>query len=93
MNQTIENQPAEKTATPAAPRLLDHLSDTARLKGHSDEVAKEMADWCRRFVLFHGKRHPRELGRGEGVRNGPGERALRGVRSAGRSRHLPRRPW
>ncbi len=24
-----------------------------------------MADWCERFIRFHGKRHPREMGVGE----------------------------
>jgi integron integrase len=53
---TTEAKPA-----PAAPRLLDQLIEAARLQGHSDQAANTMADWCRRFVLFHGKRHPRAL--------------------------------
>lgn len=57
MTQTTEGSAktvAEKIATPGAPRLLDLVSDTARQQGQSDEVTKETAQWCRRFVLFHG---------------------------------------
>ena len=63
MNHGIESQPATLAdRTPPAPRLLDQLSEAAHQRGHSAEAAKAMAEWCRRFVLFHGKRHPREMG-------------------------------
>jgi integron integrase len=42
--------------------LLDQLRQTARRRGHSDQAVAGFADWCRRFILFHGKRHPREMG-------------------------------
>ena len=44
------------------PRLLDQLAEAAQRHGHTEGATREMADWCRRFILFHGKRHPRELG-------------------------------
>jgi hypothetical protein len=44
-----------------APRLLDQLTQAARQQGHTQEAAKAIAEWCRRYVLFHGKRHPREM--------------------------------
>ena len=47
------------------PRMLDQLIAAASSAGHSTETAKTMADYCRRYVLFHGKRHPRDLGLGE----------------------------
>jgi integron integrase len=46
-------------------RLLDQVRDTARNQGHSEPAASAMADWCERFIRFHGKRHPREMGVGE----------------------------
>jgi integron integrase len=47
------------------PRLLDQVRDTARRQGHPEPAAAAIADWCERFIRFHGKRHPRELGVGE----------------------------
>jgi hypothetical protein len=31
-------------------------------RGHPEQTVASFADWCRRFILFPGKRHPRELG-------------------------------
>jgi integron integrase len=35
---------------------------TAQQHGHSEATVDGLVDWIRRFILFHGKRHPRELG-------------------------------
>ena len=48
---------------PRTPKLLDQFLDAARLHGHTDGWAEEAADWCRQFILFHGKRHPSAMGR------------------------------
>jgi integrase len=45
--------------------LLDQLRLTARQRGHTESAAAALVEWCRRFILFHGKRHPRDLGRDE----------------------------
>ena len=47
------------------PRLLDRLRDRIRLKHYSIRTEAAYSDWVRRFVLFHGKRHPRGLGQAE----------------------------
>jgi hypothetical protein len=47
------------------PRLLDQLRNTARHQGRPEPAASAMADWCERFIRFHGKRHPPEMGVGE----------------------------
>jgi len=47
------------------PRLLDQLRDRIRLKHYSIRTEQAYADWVRRFVIFSGKRHPRELGQAE----------------------------
>jgi hypothetical protein len=44
------------------PRLLELVAETARNRGASQPTAEQLASWVRAFVLFHGKRHPRELG-------------------------------
>ncbi len=47
---------------PAAPRLLDQLRDKIRVRHYSIRTEKAYVDWVRRFILFHGRRHPAELG-------------------------------
>ena len=46
----------------ASPRLLDRLRAEIRLRHYSIRTEATYVDWARRFILFHGKRHPRELG-------------------------------
>ena len=43
-------------------RLLDRLRHAIRLRHYSYHTEQAYVDWSRRFILFHGKRHPRELG-------------------------------
>jgi len=48
--------------TPDAPRLLDRVRDRIRLKHYSIRTEQAYSDWIKRFIRFHGKRHPAELG-------------------------------
>ncbi len=49
------------------PKLLDQVREALRLKHHSLRTEKSYVRWIRRFVLFHNKRHPAEMG-GEEIR-------------------------
>src|SRR5262249_6561803 len=54
---------APQPGAPASPpRLLDLLRQATRQLGHPEDTVAAFADWARRFILFHGKRHPRDLG-------------------------------
>lgn len=44
------------------PRLLDKLRGKVRLKGYSRSTEKNYSYWVKRYVLFHNKRHPAEMG-------------------------------
>lgn len=44
------------------PRLLDAVREQIRLRNFSIRTEQVYADWVKRFVLFHGKRHPAEMG-------------------------------
>lgn len=44
------------------PRLLDVVHKRIRLKGYSIRTEHAYTHWIRRFILFHSKRHPREMG-------------------------------
>src|SRR5688572_11632394 len=51
-------------ASKAGPsRFLSQLQDAAMRHGHSEPAAREIVAWCRRYILFHGKQHPQEMGR------------------------------
>jgi integron integrase len=50
------------TAAPWPPRLLDAVRQAIRARHYSRRTEKAYAAWIKRYVLFHGKRHPREMG-------------------------------
>ena len=43
-------------------KLLDQVSDIARFRHLSFRTEQTYRNWIKRYILFHGKRHPRELG-------------------------------
>jgi site-specific recombinase XerD len=45
-----------------APRLLDRVADATATRHLSQNTRKAYVRWVRRFVLFHHKRHPSEMG-------------------------------
>lgn len=47
--------------TPGNPKLLDRVRDVIRRKHYSFRTEQIYTDWIRRFILFHGKRHPSEM--------------------------------
>src|SRR5689334_15294950 len=51
--------------SPQPPRLLELVRQAALARFGQDGPAQRYADWARRFILFNGKRHPRDLGPGD----------------------------
>ena len=51
--------------TPAKPRLLDQVRQAIRTRHYSYMTEKAYVAWIKRFIFFHNKRHPREMGEGE----------------------------
>ena len=47
---------------PAKPRLLDRVRAAARLRHESRRTEPAYVAWIRRYIFFHGTRHPAELG-------------------------------
>lgn len=45
-----------------SPTLLDQVRSMIRMRHYSIRTEGAYVDWIRRFVLFHGKRHPRHMG-------------------------------
>jgi len=50
---------------PAKPKLLDQLRDRIRLKHYSRRTEDVYLDWAKRYILYHKKRHPQEMGKRE----------------------------
>ncbi|HKI32838.1 MAG TPA: phage integrase N-terminal SAM-like domain-containing protein [Gemmataceae bacterium] len=50
---------------PQPPRLLDLVRQVALARFGQDGPGERYAEWTRRLVLFHGKRHPRDLSPGD----------------------------
>ncbi len=50
---------------PAKPKLLDQLRDRIRLKHYSRRTEDAYLDWAKRYILYHNKRHPQEMGKQE----------------------------
>lgn len=44
------------------PKLLDQLRAKIRLRHYSIRTETQYVHWVRRFILFHGKRHPKDMG-------------------------------
>ncbi len=47
------------------PKLLDRVRDVLRRKHYSFRTEQTYTDWIRRYILFHNKRHPAEMGEAE----------------------------
>jgi hypothetical protein len=43
-------------------KLLEQVSEVMRFKHYSLRTETTYREWIRRYILFHGKRHPREMG-------------------------------
>ena len=52
----------EKTTSSPPPKLLDQVVAKIRFKHYSRRTEQSYAHWIKRFILFHGKRHPKEMG-------------------------------
>lgn len=44
------------------PKLLDQVRNLIRTKHYSIRTEEAYVGWIRKFILFHGKRHPKEMG-------------------------------
>ena len=53
------------TSEPRPPKLLDQVRSAVRLRHYSPRTEEAYAGWIRRFVIFHHKPHPAEMGDSE----------------------------
>jgi len=50
------------SGTSDPPRLLDRVRTSIRMRGWSIHTEETYVGWVRRYILFHDKRHPADLG-------------------------------
>lgn len=55
-------QPESTPYEASPPKLLDLVRDKIRVKHYSIRTETQYLQWIKRFILFHNKRHPREMG-------------------------------
>jgi integron integrase len=59
-----EGRPPVSLDAPA-PKLLDSVRRAIRLRHYAIRTEEAYVQWIRRFILFHNKRHPKDLGAAE----------------------------
>jgi integron integrase len=65
-NPFMATEVVAQAASPGKPKkLLEQVRDLLRLKHYSLRTERCYCDWIERFIRFHGKRHPRDLGEKE----------------------------
>ena len=52
----------QDASSPKGKKLLDQLRDAIRAKHYSYRTEQTYIDWCKRYILYHNKRHPVEMG-------------------------------
>jgi len=52
-------------APPRQPKLLERLRIHLRTRHYSIRTEQAYIDWARRFIVYHGKRHPQDMGAAE----------------------------
>ncbi len=58
----MDNNGQSSPPAATAPRLLDQVRGAIRRKHYSYRTEDAYVFWIRRFIVFSGRRHPRELG-------------------------------
>lgn len=51
-----------QSSEPPPQKLLDQVREAIRLKHYSYRTEETYVQWIRRYILFHNKRHPKDMG-------------------------------
>ncbi len=64
-NATVTNTPGTAPETTQSKKLMEQVSDALRTKHYSYRTEQTYMDWIKRYILFHNKRHPKDMGEEE----------------------------
>ena len=53
---------SDKSTNAKSPKLLERVSDKLRVKHYSIRTEQAYVGWIKRYIYFHGKRHPKDMG-------------------------------
>ena len=53
---------SDKSTIEKPPKLLDQVRDKLRVKHYSIRTEQVYLDWIKRYILFHDKQHPKDMG-------------------------------
>jgi hypothetical protein len=59
------SSPSQIVSAAQPPRLLDPLRNRFRLRHYSLRTEQAYVHCVKRYIMFHGKRHPAEMGKAE----------------------------
>lgn len=65
MTQSLGAQMEQITLPVQKPKLLDQVRHKLRVLHYSYNTEKDYIRWIIRFIFFHNKRHPAEMGENE----------------------------
>lgn len=63
--QDPKSTPSSPAAEVQGKKLMDQVSDALRTKHYSYRTEQTYKDWIKRYILFHNKRHPKDMGETE----------------------------
>jgi len=61
-NPLYIREPGQGTSSTKGKRLLDLYRDAMRVRHYSYRTEETYVSWVRQYILYHKKRHPREMG-------------------------------
>lgn len=65
MSASFVPRPPDRLVPNPKLKFLDQCREAMRFKHFSPRTEEAYLHWIRRYILFHGKRHPKEMGAGE----------------------------
>src|SRR2546425_9646381 len=65
LTATLRRKAGFGSKMPHVPKLLDQVREVARMKHYSIRTEQSYVNWIKRYIFFHNKRHPAEMGEDE----------------------------
>jgi site-specific recombinase XerD len=62
LKKSMPTKPSHKKNEKTSKKLLDWVREAIRLKHYSIRAEEAHVDWIKRYILFHDKQHPQEMG-------------------------------
>ena len=64
-NRVVGSGAIQAPPMPSKPKLLDQVRQAIRMRHHSPKTEESYVHWIKRFIFFHNKRHPAQMGEKE----------------------------